>query len=56
MSSLLRQKNEDFFIFKKFKTVVENQTNGKIKKLGTDDGFEFYETDFNKFFPKTVFI
>jgi len=38
---LLRQKNETFSMFKKFKALVENQTRRKIKKLRTDNGLEF---------------
>ena len=45
----LRQKNETFSMIKKFKTLVENQTGRKIKKLMTDNGLEFCETKFNEF-------
>ena len=45
----LRHKNEAFPMFKKFKALVENQTGRKIKKLRTDNGLEFCETDFNEF-------
>ena len=45
----LRQKNETFSIFKKFKTLVENQTRRKIKKLRTDNGPEFVELEFDEF-------
>jgi len=45
----LRQKNETFSMFKKFKPLVENQIERKIKKLRTDNGLEFYETEFNEF-------
>jgi len=45
----LRQKNETFSMFKKFKALVENQTRRKIKKLRTDNGLECCETEFNEF-------
>ena len=35
--------------FKKFKALVENQTGRKIKKLRTDNGLEFCESEFTKF-------
>ena len=36
-------------MFKKFNALVENQIGRKIKELMTDNGFEFYETEFNEF-------
>ena len=45
----LRQKNLTFSMFKKFKALVENQTRGKIKKLRTDNGLEFVESEFDEF-------
>ena len=45
----LRQKNETFSMFKKFKALVENQTGRKIKKLRTDNGLEFVESEFDEF-------
>ena len=45
----LRQKNETFSMFKKFKALVENQTGRKIKKLRTDNGLEFVESEFEEF-------
>ena len=45
----LRQKNKAFFIFKKFKNFVENQTRRKIKKLRTDNGLEFCDSEFIEF-------
>jgi len=50
----LRHKHEAFFMFKKFKALVENQTGRKIKKLRTDNGLEFCETDFNEFLRNKV--
>jgi len=35
-------------LFKKFKALVESQTGRKIKKLETDNGLEFCESDFNE--------
>jgi len=45
----LRQKNETFFMFKKFKALVDNQTGRNIKKLRSDNGLEFVESEFNEF-------
>ena len=45
----LRQKNETFSMFRKFKALVENQTGRKIKKLRTDNGLEFVESEFEEF-------
>jgi len=45
----LRQKNETFSMFKKFKALVENQTGRKIKKLRTNNGLEFVELEFDEF-------
>ena len=45
----LRQKNETFPMFKKFKALVENQTGRKKKKLKTNNGLDFCESNFNKF-------
>ena len=45
----LRHKNEAFPMFKKFKAIVEHQTRRKIKKLRTDNGIEFVESEFNEF-------
>jgi len=42
----LRQKNETFSTFKKFKTLV--QTGRKITTLKTDNDLEFYEIEFNE--------
>ena len=39
-----------FFAFKKFKALVENQTERKIKKLRTDSGLEFCELEFIEFY------
>ena len=45
---LLRQKNETFFILKKFKALFENCTSRKVKKFRTDNGLEFCVTNFNE--------
>jgi hypothetical protein len=37
----LKDKSEAFSIFKEWKTMVENQTEKKVKKLRTDNGMEF---------------
>jgi len=36
-------------MFKKFKALIKNQTEKKIKKLRIDNKFEFYESNFNEF-------
>jgi len=36
-------------MFNKLKALVKNQTERKIKKLRTDNGLEFFASDFNKF-------
>ena len=36
-------------MFKKFKALVENQTRRNIKKLTTDNGLEFVESEFEEF-------
>ena len=36
-------------MFKKFKALVENQTGRKIKKLRTNNGLEFVESEFDEF-------
>ena len=36
-------------MFKKFKALVENQTERKIKKLRTDNGLKFVESEFDEF-------
>ncbi|GJU48891.1 retrotransposon protein, putative, ty1-copia subclass [Tanacetum coccineum] len=43
----LRHKNEVFSKFKEWKQLVENQTGRKLKKLRTDNGFEFCNQEFN---------
>jgi len=45
----LRQKNETFSMFKKFKALVKNQTGRNIKKLRVDNGLEFVELEFDEF-------
>lgn len=44
----LKQKNEAINAFKKYKAMVENQTNCKIKCLRTDNGLEYCSAEFNK--------
>ncbi|KAE9601142.1 putative RNA-directed DNA polymerase [Lupinus albus] len=45
----LRDKNETFSTFKKWKTIVETQTWKKVKKLRTYNGLEFCNGEFNEF-------
>ena len=46
---IIKHKSEAFKIFKQWKTVVENQTGKKIKRLRTDNGLEFCSSKFNEF-------
>ena len=46
----LRQKNETFSMFKKLKALLENQDGRKIKKIRTDNGLEFLESEFDEFY------
>jgi GAG-pre-integrase domain/Integrase core domain len=45
----LKVKSKVFAIFKQWKTLIENQTGKKIKRLRTDNGLEFCNEEFNKF-------
>ncbi|KAK1423937.1 hypothetical protein QVD17_19248 [Tagetes erecta] len=49
---ILKSKSEAFGKFKEWKTLVETQTEKKVKKLRTDNGLEFCNDDFNKFCRK----
>ena len=42
----LKSKTQVFSWFKEFKAFVENQTSKKIKCLRTDNGGEFFSTEF----------
>jgi hypothetical protein len=48
----LKNKFEVFDKFKEFKTLLENQTEKKIKVLGRDNGREFCENEFEEFCEK----
>ena len=48
----LRKKFEVFDRFKEFKTLVENQTEKKIKVLRTNNGGEFCKKEFEEFYKK----
>jgi len=45
----LKNKNDVFSNFKKWKALIENQTNKKIKRFRTENGLEFCEGKFNEF-------
>ena len=47
---LLKKKLQVFIKFKEYKALVENQTGKKIKVLRTNNGGEFYEKEFEKFY------
>jgi transposase InsO family protein len=48
----LKQKSDVFESFKVWKTMVEKQTERKLKVLRTDNGMEFCSGDFNSFCRK----
>ncbi|KAH9699562.1 hypothetical protein KPL71_024410 [Citrus sinensis] len=48
----LKSKDKVFDQFKNWKTLVETQTNRKVRRLRTDNGLEFCNTDFDDFYTK----
>jgi len=44
---MMKHKSEAFNKFKQRKTLVENQTGKKIKRLRTDNGLEFCSSEFD---------
>lgn len=46
---LLKPKDEAFDSFKNWKTLLENQTGAKVKKLRPDNGLVFINEMFNNF-------
>ena len=49
---LLKKKLEVFNKFKEFKDLLENRIGKKIKVLRIDNGGEFYEKEFEKFYKE----
>ncbi|KAH9657209.1 hypothetical protein KPL70_022963 [Citrus sinensis] len=49
---VLKNKDEVFEQFKNWKTLIETQTNRKVKKLRTDNGLEFCNKRFEEFCSK----
>jgi len=45
----MSQKSQAFKCFKEWKTLIEKQTERKVKRLGIDNDLEFCSTKFNKF-------
>jgi hypothetical protein len=45
----LKKKSDVFITFKQWKTLIENQTGKKMKRLKTNNSMEFYGGKFNKF-------
>lgn len=45
-----KAKDETFENFKNWKTLVENQTGGKVKRLRTDNGLEFCNEAFDNYY------
>jgi hypothetical protein len=48
-SYFLKDKSEAFSAFKEWKTMVENQTEKKVKKFRTDNGMEFCSHEFKSY-------
>ena len=46
---VLKHKDQVFGKFKEWKSLVENQTGLKVKKLRTDNGLEFCSQEFDRF-------
>ena len=46
---MLKQKSEVFKVFKQWKALFENQMGKKIKRLRTDNGMEFFSSEFDEF-------
>uniref|UniRef100_A0A2P2R3Q1 Integrase catalytic domain-containing protein n=1 Tax=Rhizophora mucronata TaxID=61149 RepID=A0A2P2R3Q1_RHIMU len=46
----LKNKNDVFQTFKKWKALIEKQTRKQIKWLRIDNGLEFCKGEFNKFY------
>ena len=46
---MMKHKSEAFKNFRQWKTLVENQTEKKIKRLRTDNGLEFCSSEFDEF-------
>jgi len=45
---IMKHKSYAFKNFKQWKTLVENQTGKKVKRLRTDNGLDFCWSEFNK--------
>jgi hypothetical protein len=52
----LKQKSESLSAFKNFKSLVETQTESKIKRIRTDNGTEYVNKDFKKFLEESGII
>ncbi|KAL8107152.1 hypothetical protein AgCh_023814 [Apium graveolens] len=50
---LLKEKSNAFEMFKRFKALVENETEKRIKTLRTDRGGEFFSNEFRKYCEKS---
>ena len=46
---MMKHKGEAFMKFKEWKTLIENQTWKKLKRLRTDNGLEFCSSEFDEF-------
>ena len=50
----MKNKSEVFSKFRDFKALVENQTDRRIKILRSDNGGEYFNSDFNKFLKEGI--
>ena len=46
---ILKNKSDAFASFKRWKTLIENQTGRKVRRLRIDNGLEFCSGEFEKF-------
>ena len=52
----IKKKSETLEVFKKYKTMAENQTGKKIKILRSDNGTEYLNGEFNKFLEESGIV
>ena len=46
----MRHKSKVFDVFKRWKTIIENKTGMRVKKLRFDNGREYEDSEFKKFY------
>lgn len=52
----MKIKDETFYKFKTYKSLIENQLSRKIKILRSDRGGEYFSTEFSIFFMKIMVL